>query len=250
MSETVPMSSHFASLMAELERKAQDPEWQAAEAKRRDERERQSQASAQRYRVSLLERLGAPLRVGMPAIIAAIPRHLDPSECQCSRDVNNAKCVVPPGYQDFKAVDLVRRWMDARRKQPAAWKPILVMLSQPGVGKTAASSWAAMRHNGDYTKTRTLTAAHRAMFGDQAEHWQRLMRSPLLVIDDLGREADEHGVVAVEDAIDERQGRPTIITANMTKAQVLARYGTRVESRLAESGVIVWIDDDDHRRAP
>lgn len=241
--------SSIQAIMAELERKAADPVWQAQEAKRAAEVEQRQRWNAHRIRLAMIEAIGAPLRVGMAETIAAIPRHLVAADCECDRDVNGAKCVVPDGYEDWKGVDLVRRWMDARRKQPLAWKPILGILGGTGIGKTVASTWAISRNDGDYVKTRALTIAHRAMFGDEATAWRKLMRSPLLVIDDLGRETDDHGIAAVEDAIDERQSRPTIITGNITKPQLLSRYGDRVASRLAESGVLVWIDDEDRRRS-
>lgn len=236
------------AVLSRLKAQSEDPAFQAEQERKRIESERQDLAHARAHRVRHLERMGIPLRVGMAAVVASIPRHFDPAECQCHRDVNSAKCVVPDGYVDTKAVALVRRWMETRRKQPKAWKPILVILGGVGIGKTTAAAWACEWRDGMYTKTRTLTAAHRAMFGDQREEWRSMMRSPLLVIDDLGREADEHGIVAVEDAIDERQSHPTIITGNITKAEALSRYGDRVSSRLGESGVVVWLDGEDRRQ--
>jgi len=238
----------FAEMVAEMQARMADPEWQAENARIQERADADARRMARDERVRALDTLMVPLRVGMAQVLATIPRHLDASECDCYKNNREVKCVVPDGYQDTKTLSVVRKWLDIRRKQPANWKPILVLLGGVGIGKTSAAAWAvSMQVSAAYVKSRTLTAAHRQMFGDARKEWDNMMRASMLFLDDLGRETDENGVAAVEDLVDERQGKPTIITGNITKENLLARYGDRVKSRLSESSVMVWLQDEDKR---
>lgn len=233
---TTALQELLEKAMRQAKADAENPEVLA----RHQRREAAKRAERAADRTARLEAI--PMRVGLAAELARIPRHLDAAACDC-----DARCVVPDGYRDRPAIDLVRRWMDARRAKSAKWRPILVMLGGTGCGKTSAAAWSCAWHAGSYTKTRALEMAHRAMFGAESQAWQSLMRANMLVIDDIAREPDAHAVAAFEDAIDERQSRPTIVTGNITKAELAQRYGGRVASRLAESGAVVWLDGQDMR---
>lgn len=245
------MNTIGADWKASLERlakRAEDPAFVAERARDEAKRVASGRREATAQRLKLLE--AVPLRAGLAPLVAAIPRHLDAAECDCTSHLGGAlPCVTPDGYEETPCVSLVRRWLDARRKSPQAWKPILVILGGTGIGKTVAGAWAFTRYGGGtYTKSRQLTIAHRSMFGENEAAWRNMCRAGFAFLDDIGRESDEHSIAAIEDFIDERQGRPTIITSNLTRADLLARYGGRVASRLAESGVIQWVKDRDRRQ--
>jgi len=240
----------FEKTLADMKAREEDPVWRAENEKAQRAADALARRVAIEERMRALDIMRVPLRAGLPQVLAGIPRHLDPSECGCYSNNREIKCIVPDGYQDTKALAVVRKWLDARKRQPTGWKPILVLLGGVGIGKTSAAAWAASLYpNGAYTKSRQLTAAHRQMFGEARKEWDSMMRAPFLFLDDLGRETDENGVAAVEDLIDERQSKPTIITGNITKENLLARYGDRVKSRLTESSVMVWLQDDDKRHS-
>lgn len=241
-------SSDLIASLERLAKRAEDPAFVAERAREEAKRVASGRREATAQRLKLLE--AVPLRAGLAPLVAAIPRHLDAAECDCTSHLGGAlPCVTPDGYEDTPCVSLVRRWLDARRKSPQAWKPILVILGGTGIGKTAAGAWAFTRYGGGtYTKSRQLTIAHRSMFGENEAAWRNMCRAGFAFLDDIGRESDEHSIAAIEDFVDERQGRPTIITSNLTRADLLGRYGARVASRLAESGVIQWVKDRDRRQ--
>lgn len=241
-------SSDLIASLERLAKRAEDPAFVAERAREEAKRVASGRREATAQRLKLLE--AVPLRAGLAPLVAAIPRHLDAAECDCTSHLGGAlPCVTPDGYEETPCVSLVRRWLDARRKSPQAWKPILVILGGTGIGKTAAGAWAFTRYGGGtYTKSRQLTIAHRSMFGENEAAWRNMCRAGFAFLDDIGRESDEHSIAAIEDFVDERQGRPTIITSNLTRADLLGRYGARVASRLAESGVIQWVKDRDRRQ--
>lgn len=241
-------SSDLIASLERLAKRAEDPAFVAERAREEVKRVASGRREATAQRLKLLE--AVPLRAGLAPLVAAIPRHLDAAECDCTSHLGGAlPCVTPDGYEETPCVSLVRRWLDARRKSPQAWKPILVILGGTGIGKTAAGAWAFTRYGGGtYTKSRQLTIAHRSMFGENEAAWRNMCRAGFAFLDDIGRESDEHSIAAIEDFVDERQGRPTIITSNLTRADLLGRYGARVASRLAESGVIQWVKDRDRRQ--
>lgn len=241
-------SSDLIASLERLARRSEDPAFVAERARDEAKRVASGRREATAQRLKLLE--AVPLRAGLAPLVAAIPRHPDAAECDCTSHLGGAlPCVTPDGYEDTPCVSLVRRWLDARRKSPQAWKPILVILGGTGIGKTAAGAWAFTRYGGGaYTKSRQLTIAHRSMFGENEAAWRNMCRAGFAFLDDIGRESDEHSIAAIEDFVDERQGRPTIITSNLTRADLLGRYGARVASRLAESGVIQWVKDRDRRQ--
>ena len=241
-------SSDLIASLERLAKRAEDPAFVAERAREEAKRVASGRREATAQRLKLLE--AVPLRAGLAPLVAAIPRHLDAAECDCTSHLGGAlPCVTPDGYEETPCVSLVRRWLDARRKSPQAWKPILVILGGTGIGKTAAGAWASTRYGGGtYTKSRQLTIAHRSMFGENEAAWRNMCRAGFAFLDDIGRESDEHSIAAIEDFVDERQGRPTIITSNLTRADLLGRYGARVASRLAESGVIQWVKDRDRRQ--
>jgi hypothetical protein len=241
-------SSDLIASLERLAKRAEDPAFVAERAREEAKRVASGRREATAQRLKLLE--AVPLRAGLAPLVAAIPRHLDAAECNCTSHLGGAlPCVTPDGYEETPCVSLVRRWLDARRKSPQAWKPILVILGGTGIGKTAAGAWAFTRYGGGtYTKSRQLTIAHRSMFGENEAAWRNMCRAGFAFLDDIGRESDEHSIAAIEDFVDERQGRPTIITSNLTRADLLGRYGARVASRLAESGVIQWVKDRDRRQ--
>jgi DNA replication protein DnaC len=73
------------------------------------------------------------------------------------------------------------------------------------------------------------------------EAMNKLLRTPRLVIDDLGGEyLDKGGFYAslLDELINERQSssRPTIMTTNLAAEAFKARYGERIVDRIREGG--------------
>jgi len=81
-----------------------------------------------------------------------------------------------------------------------------------------------------------------------AEFWRRWNRKTLCGIDDLGEKENvtDHRYQVLKRAIDEREGKPLIITTNLSLGDVSRLYDDRVASRLA-GGTLVQCRGDDMR---
>ncbi len=120
--------------------------------------------------------------------------------------------------------------VDARRN-------IAILAGDHGTGKTVASA-AWMFHSKKTARfTTTFAFSTSSRFNDEAR--EKLHSMPL-VLDDLGAEyADEKGsfLANLDELIDMFYGsmRPLIITTNLAKTALRARYGNRIGDRLHES---------------
>jgi DNA replication protein DnaC len=138
-------------------------------------------------------------------------------------------------------------------------RDILVLSGAPGCGKTVAaaawvvefvrdlSSWGAAPHDGSVPRFYGrppvwVTAARLARWERYDEDKMNgLLKTPRLVIDDLGGEyMDKGGFYAslLDEIINERQGasQPTILTTNLDDVAFKARYGERIVDRIREGG--------------
>lgn len=148
-----------------------------------------------------------------------------------------------------KAIDATRRWQSGS-------KPILLLLGGVGCGKTVAGAYAMARaleagRDAAYAKMRDVAHLYRAGFGDDAKAFEGLLRVSLLVVDELTTERDpELGRAALNEVVDERgsRGRPTMLLANRTKAEIRERYDARTIDRLREGAVVVELADKSLRR--
>lgn len=237
---TIPKREDYPDFMshlravAEWEETTEDGKAYAAEQKRRKEEE--AKAEAERFEASLgpaqvsyLDHLGIPTR----ALEAARGPLLSTAALDASK-----------GAKDF-----------------------LVLSGGPGCGKTvAAVVWIS-----DYVSGRkrwgesTIYGSDRPEFKGTAPIWitaarlarcdrydearmTKLLRTPRLVIDDLGGEyLDKGGFYAslLDEIVNERQAesKPTIMTANLNAEAFKERYGERIIDRIREGGRFVGCGD-------
>lgn len=150
---------------------------------------------------------------------------------------------------DTVALAAVRTWLDERRAGRA--KPILVLLSGVGAGKTVAAAWLIARTGGSYAKMRDVANLYRAGFGEDAERFQSLVTARTLVIDELSTERDvDLGRAALNELIDERgaHDRTTLLIANRTRRELAERYDPRTIDRLRHHAKAVDFKTDSMRR--
>lgn len=144
----------------------------------------------------------------------------------------------------------------------------LVLSGGPGCGKTvAAAAWmvAYVRDRSlwapsDFSPRITgiepvwITAAKLARwqrYDDEA--MRKLLRTPRLVVDDLGGEyLDKAGFYAslLDEIVNERQAeaKPTIMTTNLNAEAFKERYGARIVDRIREGGRFFNCGDTSLRR--
>ena len=234
-----------------------------AEAEARDERE------ARALSISVDDLYAR--RESEAANEAAHARHLAACEQRADRIVAISPALTPEMAQavtqgvlrespEWPAYTAVRRWL----LDPAS-KPILVLASGTGVGKTVACAWALAHMGGEYVRAVELAKRHEP-YRAEAEP---LAMAPheLLVLDDLGTETktadgkrDRRFMPALYDLVDQRQGvlrrgtrwqkRRTLITTNvgMDAFRDAKVYGEeRIRSRLRQSAQWVSIKGTDGR---
>ncbi len=139
-----------------------------------------------------------------------------------------SELVIADKLRDTDALRLVQRWI-------ASSTPALVLFGGKGLGKTVAAAWALSRVPGRYVEAATLCAMHRGDYGNPSEDFFRHARGELLVIDELGCEANiEHAIAALHDAVNRRQRLPrrTLLLGNLDREALIARYDARTLDRL------------------
>lgn len=173
------------------------------------------------------------------------------------RDVEMTNRRIPARYRDALATHPdVAAWCE--NFGPGC--PSLLILGVTGSGKTwqaygalrtlAATgipvSWDAVTAPDLYARLRPRDGA------DPEGEMQRLMRAPLLMVDDLGAaKASEWTEEVNYRLISFRYNAmlPCLITSNVPVAQMAERLGDRVASRLNEMCVRAPLRDKDRRRA-
>lgn len=141
--------------------------------------------------------------------------------------------------KDTTALKTVQEFMTKPRE---AW--CLVLAGPKGCGKSTAAAhylWentAAQLHSPPKTQ-RWWTAAKVSRVSSFNDELEKLMKTPVLVIDDLGVEyMDKGGHFGhrLDELISDRYDnfRKTIITTNLNKKDFQDRYGARVTDRIRE----------------
>lgn len=142
--------------------------------------------------------------------------------------------------------------------------PVLILSGGPGVGKTVAAAWAlasmaSSAHADDFVKASTIARWFSAQFGEMVEWAEAAKRRPLLIVDDVGAEADPIQMsAALLELIDARQHSAlrnrTILTTNLSPKAFANRYpDPRLASRMApQFGAVRWCvaSGPDLRRRP
>jgi len=121
----------------------------------------------------------------------------------------------------------------------------LLLIGDPGLGKTHLSiaiGFAVIDRGYDVLYApfhRLFGRLEDARFGRSEEEYARVMRealqSELLILDDLGSEMNSSFAAAVlYEIVNTRmvEGRPTIISTNLSENEMIERYRERIHSRL------------------
>lgn len=144
-------------------------------------------------------------------------------------DEGGAPAIIDDTPMDTRALRLVRTWLMSSR-------PALVLLGDPGQGKTVAAAWALARMPGRYITAQSLCELHPLSKNwREKSRWYQHLRTELLVIDELNRETDATiATVCLQDVIDVRQRAPrrTLLLGNITLADFVKRYDGRTLDRL------------------
>jgi DNA replication protein DnaC len=143
------------------------------------------------------------------------------------------------GELDTLAFSWTERFLAAHQTPRARF---LWLTGAVGVGKTVAALWAIAERGGRYV----MADDARRAFGQEHDEARalrpRLIDCGLLVVDDVGtaRDASEEERALFE-LLNARQGgrRQTILTGNLSRAEVSERFGGRVISRVFHSGAVV-----------
>ena len=143
--------------------------------------------------------------------------------------------------RETPALEAVKKFTDSPKE---SW--CLVLAGQKGVGKSTAAAyflWEKTRRVASgATPPKQLqwwTASRVARLSGYDQELEKMMKVPLMVIDDLGVEyLDKNGYFnhRLDELIDERYSnyRKTIITTNLNKRDFQARYEDRITSRIRE----------------
>lgn len=181
------------------------------EIRRYDHERHEQLAKARRARrAEILEREGVPLS---PAGRLTVVHEVQPHPEACST---------------------ILRWTAT----PAA-PPFLAVVGERGLGKTVAAAWWVADRDGRYVKARELARLYRAQWGDDHERWRGYLRSKCLVVDEVGTEDErdrETTRAMLEELIDERQSRRTLLLGNITGKQWADRLTARAADRWTECG--------------
>jgi DNA replication protein DnaC len=146
-------------------------------------------------------------------------------------------------------------------------KGFLVLTGDTATGKSFAAAWAAKRYavrsfepdawknpsrrsEGIARARSSIAWTHAYDLVNEQTEKDRAKRVPFLVIDDLGAEdATSRAKSLVNRIISARYDEqlPTVITTNLTTAEISTRYGERLMDRIMHFGQVVRCDDCDMR---
>lgn len=222
----------------------------------------------------------------MDHVRSEYPETSDPRwcpDCGGSGEVNGGPCDCELARQAFKhfalagvGVTYMRlSWRDYRYGDPAVKRFCqeyarkaesfkvnnmgLMLLGASGIGKTMAVSLlikdlVKLGYKPYFTTYSNLVQMMGEGFYDESsKRWfvRQVLRSPFLAIDDIGKELSNRlSDMAIDNVLRERvqHGRPTFVTSNLTRKDILDTYGTASFSMLMEACYVMEPDADDDIR--
>lgn len=175
-------------------------------------------------------------------IMGARAERLRQSECRL-RDADH-RLVCRNELIETAAIAAARDWY---RDRPEACS---ILTGGCGSGKSIAGADLIASHAGDalFLDADTAVKVFNASFGEQYNVQQEARNTGLLVLDDVGAEADASKMLAVlltlHNARKSARHHPWLLTTNLNKRDFAARYSNeRLMSRMYQS---VWTSVSDH----
>jgi DNA replication protein DnaC len=151
-----------------------------------------------------------------------------------------------------EALEVVRRWAVYQSGERARGsRPVLCLVGERGRGKTVAAAWLALAEGGRYVEAEELCRLYATKWGPDRERYQDLVGKRVLIVDEIGTEADPRtSVAAIHDVVNRRQGarKMTLLMGNMSKRQLVERYDARTIDRLREVGAVIEVQGESMRR--
>lgn len=140
----------------------------------------------------------------------------------------------------------VRGWLESSER----W---CLLVGPVGTGKSVAARWAVDRviETGRWALMTTAARLGNLSTWDDAGELDRLERADLLVVDDVGAEADtDHARVTLRSLLDTRhdRGRRTLLTTNLVGGHLSKWLGVRITDRIKESFVRVVTSGESMRK--
>lgn len=150
-----------------------------------------------------------------------------------------------------EALEAAAQWLQGGKRQ--SW---LVLAGTTGSGKTVAAAWAlreAAAQGESVALCRASELARTSQFDAGAATLARLKRVGVLVLDDFGAEhLTAYGAGLLGEVLDARHEAQlrTIVTTNLSAADLKARVGDRVVDRWRQDGRVVVLAGKSMRGAP
>lgn len=154
----------------------------------------------------------------------------------------NVPAIVSGELKPREALEVVRTWW--ADGEPA--RPWLMMGGSTGLGKTWAGAWVLADAGGRYATTADLIRAFGSLrdargpvqIAAAEQTWERIIRAPVLVLDEFGREDWPATRPAFHELVERRGSRRTLVISNIASASIRRAFETgdldrRTASRLA-----------------
>lgn len=160
------------------------------------------------------------------------------------------------GQQQRRALEVAQKFCSSERAGRS-----LILTGLPGTGKTHLAcaivhDFLSRRHQALFTTAIGLVRSVRDTYRRDSEiserdALRRLTKTTLLVIDEVGvQHGTEHEKTILFDVINERYQdmRPTVLSSNLSEAELGKFLGDRIMDRFAESGAVVAMQWNSYRR--